>query len=215
MNRRSWGTIYHPYSISEKRTVWIRNHGPRFENLCPWRLRTQLLLRIGSASCLRVINMRSAEMSRKVYHVVLRKEAWHVRRTRARRSSGCHSRKAGALAGTSVPASGGRESLILQRARSRVLRALSSHRMSVSDLRERAHRAERLQTAYSSSLAGCEARPSGVVSFTIGHISPCDHHPTCLAGSRRTFANRRGFADRSLCLTVRRRLAKTSLLPVL
>ena len=36
-------------------------------------------------------------MSRKVYHVVFKKEAWHVRRTRARRASGCHSRKAAAI----------------------------------------------------------------------------------------------------------------------
>jgi len=36
-------------------------------------------------------------MSRDVYHVVFKKEAWHVRRTRARRASGCHSRKAAAI----------------------------------------------------------------------------------------------------------------------
>ena len=36
-------------------------------------------------------------MNRKIYHVVMRSEAWHVRRTRARRSSGCHESKAAAI----------------------------------------------------------------------------------------------------------------------
>jgi len=36
-------------------------------------------------------------MSRKVYHVVRREESWHVRRTRARRASGCHASKADAI----------------------------------------------------------------------------------------------------------------------
>jgi len=36
-------------------------------------------------------------MTRKVYHVVRRDEIWHVRRTRARRASGCHSSKAAAI----------------------------------------------------------------------------------------------------------------------
>ena len=36
-------------------------------------------------------------MNRKVYHVVLKEETWHVRRTRARRSSGCHSSKLAAI----------------------------------------------------------------------------------------------------------------------
>ncbi len=36
-------------------------------------------------------------MNRKVYHVVLEHETWHVRRTRARRASGCHSSKAAAI----------------------------------------------------------------------------------------------------------------------
>jgi hypothetical protein len=36
-------------------------------------------------------------MNRKVYHVVLRKESWHVRRIRARRASGCHQSKAAAV----------------------------------------------------------------------------------------------------------------------
>jgi hypothetical protein len=36
-------------------------------------------------------------MNRKVYHVVMKNEAWHVRRTRARRSSGCHMNKSAAI----------------------------------------------------------------------------------------------------------------------
>jgi hypothetical protein len=36
-------------------------------------------------------------MNRRVYHVVLRKESWHVRRARARRASGCHHSKAAAI----------------------------------------------------------------------------------------------------------------------
>ena len=36
-------------------------------------------------------------MTRKVYHVVRREEIWHVRRTQARRASGCHSSKAAAI----------------------------------------------------------------------------------------------------------------------
>jgi len=36
-------------------------------------------------------------MSRRVYHVVLKSEIWHVRRARARRASGCHASKAAAI----------------------------------------------------------------------------------------------------------------------
>ena len=36
-------------------------------------------------------------MNRNVYHVVRRNDVWHVRRTRARRASGCHRRKAAAI----------------------------------------------------------------------------------------------------------------------
>ena len=36
-------------------------------------------------------------MSRRIYHIVLKGETWHVRRTRARRASGCHTSKTAAI----------------------------------------------------------------------------------------------------------------------
>ena len=37
-------------------------------------------------------------MKRRIYHVVLRGKEWHVRRTQARRASGCHIVKRAAIA---------------------------------------------------------------------------------------------------------------------